>query len=80
MFVNAAAALLPTPETQSAIEQHTPRQYQTELFLEARKRNVRPNSAFILQFVAVALVQQQRALLHSHVLDCLVRLCRSLRI
>ena len=33
---------MPTPERQNLAERLVPRQYQTELFQEARKRNVRP--------------------------------------
>ena len=53
MAVNAAAALVPTNHAQSGTEYHTPRQYQTELFLEARKRNVSlalTHSALLLWF------------------------------
>lgn len=32
---------MPTPEGQNLAERLVPRQYQTELFQEARKRNVR---------------------------------------
>ena len=34
---------MPTPEGQNLAERLIPRQYQTELFQEARKRNVRQN-------------------------------------
>lgn len=73
MSINAAAPFYPITGAQDSVEQHTPRQYQTELFLEARKRNVRSAPA---EFGVVARPVQTFASLRPSSSDNRLPFCR----